>query len=242
MVERTTSKGVRAASTILFPNWVDTNLIRPLRSPSSYRQELNISDDKVVALYSGNMGNKQGLEILAAVASSLQHAPEICFIYCGNGSGRDGLMRACEGLENVRFMDLQPLHRLNELLNLADIHLLPQRADAADLLMPSKLTGMLASGKAIIATAHEGTELAAVVRKCGLVVPPEQPGALAEAILRLAREPRFRQALGSHGRELAVREMSKDVVLGRFLENIQSCVDESSARVKQENNKSYKRP
>ena len=225
MVERTTRRGVRPESTILFPNWVDTSLIHPLKSANNYRHELDISDEMVVALYSGNMGNKQGLEILAEVARSLQHEARICFVFCGNGSGREVLVRACEALPNVHFMDLQPLNRLNELLNLADIHLLPQRADAADLVMPSKLTGMLASGKAIIATAHEGTELAAVVRKCGLVVPPEQPDEFSEAILRLAGDPQIRKTLGRNGRELAERELSKDIVLGRFLENIRSCVD-----------------
>jgi colanic acid biosynthesis glycosyl transferase WcaI len=228
MVERSTGKGVRAGSTIFFPNWVDTDLIRPLGEPNIYRQELKISDEMVVALYSGNMGNKQGLEILAEVARSLRHEQGICFIYCGNGSGRNALMTACEALENVRFMDLQPLNRLNELLNLADIHLLPQRADAADLVMPSKLTGMLASSKAIVATAHEGTELATVVRKCGLIVPREHPDEFSEAVLKLAREPHLRKVLGRYGRKLAVRDMSKEVVLSRFLENVQSCLDESS--------------
>jgi len=225
MVERTIRKGVRAQSTILFPNWVDTSLIRPLKSANNYRHELGISDEMVVALYSGNMGNKQGLDILAEVAKSLQYESKICFVFCGNGSEREVLVRACAALENVRFMDLQPLNRLNELLNLADIHLLPQRADAADLVMPSKVTGMLASGKAIIATAHEGTELAAVVRESGLVVPPEQPDEFSDAILRLAGDPQLRKTLGRNGRVLAERELSKDVVLGRFLENIRNCID-----------------
>ena len=73
-------------------------------------------------------------------------------------------------------LPLQPADRLNELLNLADIHLLPQRADAADLVMPSKLTGMMASGRAVLATASPGTQLATVIdglrnghtaRRCG---------------------------------------------------------------------------
>ena len=100
-------------------------------------------------------------------------------------------------------------------------------SERGDLVMPSKLTGMLASGKAIIATAQEGTELAAVVRKCGLVVPPEQPDEFSDAILRLARDPQIRKTLGRNGRGLAERELSKDVVSGRFLENIRHCVDES---------------
>lgn len=84
-------------------------------------------------------------------------------------------------LPNVHFLDPQLLERLPDLLGMADIHLLPQRADAADLVMPSKLTGMLAS--AVVATAHPGTELTTVVQTCGVVVSPEDPAALAQAHL-----------------------------------------------------------
>lgn len=89
MIERTTTKEVRPESTILFSNWVDTSLIRLPRSPNSYRHELDISDEMVVALYSGNMGNQQGLEILAEVAESLQRESRICFVkYANQGTKR----------------------------------------------------------------------------------------------------------------------------------------------------------
>ena len=64
-------------------------------------------------------------------------------------------------------------------------------------------------------------------------MPPEQPDELSKAILKLAGEPPLRKSLGRQGREFAEREMSKDVVLGRLLENIQSCVDKSSKPVSQ---------
>ncbi len=69
-------------------------------------------------------------------------------VFCGEGPGLAMLEAACGSFSRVRFLDLQPLARLPDLLCLADIHLLPQRADAADLVMPSKLTGMLATGRA----------------------------------------------------------------------------------------------
>lgn len=199
---------------------------------SRYRAELGIAADAVVALYSGNMGWKQGLEILAQVArlgsriedrglsinseASTVLAAEVVFVFCGNGSGRDELVELCDGLPNVRFMDLQPLERLGELLAMADIHLLPQRADAADLVMPSKLTGMLASSRPVVATAHVNTELADVVSGCGLVVPPVQPEAFAEAITQLANDVALRNRLGAAGRAYAEAYLDRDVVLGRF--------------------------
>jgi colanic acid biosynthesis glycosyl transferase WcaI len=111
-------------------------------------------------------------------------------------------------------MALQPAHQLNELLNLADIHVLPQRGGAADLVMPSKLNGMLASGRAVVAMACPGTELYDVVAPRGVVVPPENVGALVEAIVALAADPARCAALGAAGREYAERTLSSASVLG----------------------------
>ena len=219
MLERAKAKGVTPERVVHFPNWVDISGIAPMAAPSAYRAELGLAPDAVVAQYSGNMGNKQGLEILADVASLLQDDPRIQFVFGGNGSGRSDLQARCAGLPNVRFLDLQPLERLNHWLGLADVHLLPQRADAADLVMPSKLTGMLASGRAVLATANPETELGRVVTQdaaCGLVVPPENAAAMAEALRSLAADPARRAELGANGRRYAERELSQDVILRRF--------------------------
>lgn len=219
MVDRARDKGVAPERVVLFPNWVDIGGIAPLAAPSPYRTELGLAPDALVALYSGNMGNKQGLEVLAEVARLLSNEPRIQFVLGGSGSGRADLQARCAGLPNVRFLDLQPLERLNDWLGLADVHLLPQRADAADLVMPSKLTGMLASGRAVLATAMPGTELSRVVTDdaaCGLVVPPENPAAMAEALRALAADPARRAAMGASGRRYAEAELSRDAVLRRF--------------------------
>ena len=232
MVDRALAKGVAPERVVHFPNWVDISGIAPLAEPSTYRAELGLAADAVVALYSGNMGNKQGLEILADVARLLQDDSRIQFVFGGNGSGRADLQARCAGLPNVRFLDLQPLERLNDWLGLADVHLLPQRADAADLVMPSKLTGMLASGRAVLATAMPETELGRVVTQgaaCGLVVPPENAAAMAEALRALAADPARRAELGANGRRYAERELSQDVILRRFEAQLLALVQEDAA-------------
>jgi colanic acid biosynthesis glycosyl transferase WcaI len=222
MLERAVAKGVAEDRALLFPNWVDlTRLPQDHSRLGAYRRRLNIDAEAVVALYSGNMGGKQGLDILAKAAMVLA-AEHIVFVLCGNGSGREELMLLCRDLQNVRFLDLQPKERFLELLAMADIHLLPQLASAADLVMPSKLTGMLASGRPVVATAHQGTELATVVACCGLVVEPEQPQAFADAILKLAQDPVLRNRLGSAGRAYAEVNFDRDAVLGRFYAEIRS--------------------
>lgn len=223
MLQRARDKGVDPSRLVALPNWVDVSAIRPLNHASPYRAELGIRDDAIVALYSGNMGGKQGLEVLAEAAALLKTAPGIVFVLCGTGSGRADLMARCGGLPNVKFIELQPLERLGDLLGLADIHLLPQRADAADLVMPSKLTGMLSSGRAVIGTAHPETELGKVVMQCGALVPPDDAKALADRIEWLAGQPELRREMGLKARHYAETRIAKDAVLAQFDRDLQAC-------------------
>lgn len=219
------SKGVAPGKAVLFPNWVDIAAISPLSRASPFRAELGLAPDAVVVLYSGNMGSKQGLELLPQVAALLVDRPDIQFVFCGDGAGKPDLVQSCAGLPNVRFLDLQPNDRLNDLLGLADVHLLPQRSGAADLVMPSKLTGMLASGRAILATASPETQLSYVLEGCGLVVPPESPEMVAQGLRRLADDAPLRARLGKAARRYAEQNLDKEQVLMRFLEKLQLVCD-----------------
>jgi colanic acid biosynthesis glycosyl transferase WcaI len=217
MVERAIAKGVDPLKTYCLPNWVDTRAIVPLAQARYYRKLLGLEQrglPQTVVLYAGNMGSKQGLEVLAAAAAELVERPDISFVFCGSGPVQALLEASCAGLRNCSFMAVQPARQLNQLLNLADIHVLPQRGGAADLVMPSKLNGMLASGRAIIAMACPGTELYNVVAPRGVVVPPENVDALVEAIVALAADPARCAALGAAGRAYAERTLSGVSVLG----------------------------
>ncbi|MEM8986632.1 MAG: WcaI family glycosyltransferase [Pseudomonadota bacterium] len=199
-----------------FRNWVDTDDIRPLQNvPSPYRAQWRIAKEEIVCLYSGAISNKQGLETVIDAARLLQNKP-IRFVICGQGPGADAIRARAEGLNTVTFMTFQPAERLNALLNAADIHLLPQKADAADLVLPSKLTGMLASGRPVIAGAAPGTGLSAEVNGCGVSVPPGDATALAAAIETLARDENQRRRLGAAARRQACRVWDKKAILERF--------------------------
>ena len=139
-------------------------------------------------------------------------------------AGRAALVEHCQGLANVQFLNLQPAQRLPDLLAMADVHLLPQRADAADMVMHSKLTGMLASARPVVATAHVGTELATVVQTCGLVVPPEDPQALATALCTLAADTALRERLGAAAYLHAHTHMDKEAVLAQFESDLMALV------------------
>ncbi len=215
MVAKLDDKGVENHKRIFFPNWIDTTEIYPL-DYSPMRQELGYGDDDIVVLYSGSMGTKQGLEVLVESAREVLHQRQFHFLMCGEGPAKRDLLAAAEGLENIRFLPLQPYDRFNALLNSADILVLPQRKDASDLMMPSKLLGMMASGKAIIAGCVPGSELHQVVALVGLVVEPENPAAFTAAIRQLADDAALRQAKGRAARQLVCENYGKEQVLARF--------------------------
>ncbi|MDO8343871.1 MAG: glycosyltransferase WbuB [Cellvibrio sp.] len=216
MVQRLIQKKLATEKAVLFTNWVDIDAIFPLNAQSAMRQQLDIASESTVALYSGNMGEKQGLEIVLESAASLVGEQGIQFVLCGDGAVRQRLQQKYAGLPNVLWLPLQPLERLNDLLNMANIHLLPQRSGAEDLVMPSKLTGMLASGCPVVATATKGTQIAEVLLDCGVVVEPDNVEHFSSAILQLARDATRRAVLGAHAREYALRNWAKERVMQEF--------------------------
>lgn len=213
MVHLLRQKGVTPSRAVLFENWVDTKTIFPMVAPSPLRRELGIPDDSIVILYSGNLGLKQGLETLLAAADRMLSHPEIRFVVCGDGAEKARLLEQWGLQPNITWLPLQPAARLNELLNMADIHALPQSQNVADLVMPSKLTGILASGRPVIATAVPGTQVAKVVEQLGLVTPPGDVPALVNAITALSRDSEARKACGEAARKHAVCLMEKEKIL-----------------------------
>ncbi len=183
MCNKLLEKGVDVDRVVLFPNWVDAGDIYPLTRPSLFRAELGVDNTVCVALYSGNMGEKQGLEGVIEVARRCAANSAVLFVLCGDGVARNRLMRQAQGLRNICWLELQPLQRLNELLNLADIHLLPQRAGVSDLVMPSKLLGMLASGRPVLAMAEPDTQLSKELQVCGKVVAPGDEQRFYESLI-----------------------------------------------------------
>jgi len=216
MLARLLGKNVVSNKIHFFPNWVDISNIHPLDRMSSYREQLNISSEQIVLLFSGSLGGKQGLLTIPKAARLLGAEHNLVFVICGNGVMKPELEAEAQDLPNFIFLPIQPLEQLNELLALADIHLLTQDPSAADLVLPSKLTGMLASGKPILATCHADTEISNIVSTCGVIAPPGDPEALAKAIALLANDAELRHKLGVLARQYAEQNLSREVILQKF--------------------------
>lgn len=171
---------------------------------------------KFVALYSGNIANKQGLEVVIETAQLLRDRPDVAVVVSGEGPNRVRLEAMAQGVANLQFRDLQPPAMVGELMRMADVHLLPQLADATDLVLPSKLGNMLASGRPVIATARPGSGIALETQDCGVVIAPENPQAMAQAVVALADDPARRATLGAKGQARAAERWDREAILDRF--------------------------
>ena len=220
MVSKLGVKGVQPSRTYKFPNWVDLDLIFPYcnsyRDLNSYRLELNIAPNQLVLMYSGSMNKKQGLDLLVQAIHQLSDQPHLVWLFAGEGPTKSEFVTATHGLSQVRHLPLQPLERMNDWLNVADIHLLPQKAEAADLVLPSKLLGILASGRPVVATSTPDSELACIAEQAGFCVNPGDAHAFSNRIRRLVSNPQLRSRLGSQARNIAVSSFDKSIILGRF--------------------------
>ena len=159
------------------------------------------------------MSNKQGIEFIIETAQALEEShPHIKFLLCGEEQKKI-LQGLASGLRNIRFLDFQPAERFAELLLTADFHLIPQKAEAADLVLPSKLGAIFASGRPAIVMANLQTGLAEEVEGAGIVIPPGVASELSKAVVKLAENFELRSALGQNGRARATERWDKETIL-----------------------------
>lgn len=218
MKKRVLQKGVKKENVILLPNWVDTDFIKPLTHPIPLKTELGFAATDKIVLYSGSMGDKQGLEMIIGIAEKLQSVPSLYFLFCGAGASKEKLraLAVNKKLANVRFLDVQPYEKLDQLLSMADIHLVLQKKAASDLVFPSKLLSILSAGGLSIVTASPGSELYDFIVKnnLGIVIEPEDQDRLEQAILENIFKDQ--NEIKTNARNFAEKELTITKVLNKF--------------------------
>ncbi len=177
----------KAKKEILFlPNWVDIEQFHPIYNKKKLKSDFNFNISDKIVLYSGAIGEKQGLEAILDSAKHLEYIADLKFVICGSGPYKENLLQLKKkmNLQNVVFLPLQPFEKLNTLLNIADVHLVLQKNGASDLMMPSKLSTILSVGGVSIVTAKPGSSLFNVIdsNNAGLLIEPECQDALNSAI------------------------------------------------------------
>ena len=228
MLARAEQKGVDKDKLLFFPNWADTSFVSPEVSGAELKAQWGYQPDDKIVLYSGNIGNKQGLEIVIQAADALKSRASAKFIIIGNGSYRDELEAQAQrlGLNNIRFLPLQAWELVPQILRMADIHLVVQKKGVADAVLPSKLTNILAAGGHALVTGESDTELGKIARLYpGIyrLVEPENTSVFIEALEQMLDSDT--RVINQIARDYAVENINKDKVIGRFVENLQQIIE-----------------
>jgi colanic acid biosynthesis glycosyl transferase WcaI len=203
-----------------FPNWVDTDIFYPIADRAALKSQFGFQPSDIVALYSGGIGQKQGLEAILEAATFFTGRANVKFVICGSGPYKATLEALVEEkkLTNVYFFPLQPFEKFNAFLNMADVHLVIQKGDASDLMMPSKLTSILAVGGLAVITANKGSGLHDLVQKFQLasVVDAENQEQLNSALERFFSDNSGAKVIRDNARKYAEAYLNIHNVMIRF--------------------------
>jgi glycosyltransferase involved in cell wall biosynthesis len=209
--------GVAPERIVALRNWVERT--PPLQTPAHARASLGWAESEFVCLHAGNMGRKQNLDTLIAAGALLAHE-HIRIVLAGDGNDRARLQRQAmqRCIRNVSFLDIQPPGAYEAMLEAADALIVNQRASVTDMALPSKLTAYFAAARPVVAAVALDSETAIEVSRsrAGIIVAPEDPRALAAALLELRAAAEQRRHLGARGRRYAAEHLSRSTVLDRW--------------------------
>lgn len=215
-------KMVPETKLLFMPNGVDIHRFQPRSSDEALKKQLGLAGKQIV-LWAGTLGLAHGLENVLKAAILLNGEPDVHFLFVGDGSAREALVRMQENLSlcNVTFHDPVPLDEISSYYSIAFCGL----ASLIDIPVyegarPSKIFPVLASGKPLIFVGKgEGAEM---VRQAnaGVVVPPGNPEAVVEAILGLLRNPVAAEELGRNGRRFVEDHLQWSRLVGTWLQSL----------------------
>jgi colanic acid biosynthesis glycosyl transferase WcaI len=232
MLRAMAAKGVPGAKLICFPNGVTLPATLPARG--AFRARHGLCADDFLAVYSGNLGVKQGLEILTDAAALATH-PRLQLVICGDGAMRPQLEARIreQRLGNVRLLPLQSEAHYLELLVDADVTLVTQQAGTGTFFFPSKLLRSLALARPVLTVADETSELARALAAggFGVNVPPGRADELARMLDALAAQPERLTGYGDAGRRF-VAQFEQEQVFREFTSHLAALVPADEARGK----------
>ena len=229
MRERLETKGADGDRVVVIPNWVNVEELEPRPRDNAWAREHGL-DGKFVVMHSGNIGHAQDLDSLIRAATFLRDLEDLRIVLIGGGARREELKELTRLLEvNVVFMGYQAREGLADSLSSADIHVVGLAEGLAGYVVPSRLYGVLAVGRPVIATVEDSSETANVVRgaDCGVVVRPGRPELLARAIRRAHDGELDLKAMGERGRAFVAAEGNSRVAIGRYRSLLHELVGEA---------------
>jgi colanic acid biosynthesis glycosyl transferase WcaI len=219
------SKGVPAQKVELLPDYINLNFMKPVSSQNNFRERIGVGKDQFLAMYSGSVAGKQGLETFVKAAAAFEGNPTVACCVTGEGPYLSELKKTANelGLRRFQFLPLQPRETLPDQLSSADVLVITQRAAIRDVVFPGKLLYYMSSGRPILASVSEDSETGRFIRDnaVGMVVPPERPDLLAAAICWMQAHPEELRQFGLNGRRVVETQFDRNVVLNKFAAHIE---------------------
>ena len=219
MRERLVEKGADRDRIVVIPNWIDTADLQPQPRDNAWAREHGLVD-KFVVMHSGNIGHAQDIDKLIRAATFLRDLENLRIVLIGGGARRDELKRLAKLLEveQVLFMGYQPRELLADSLSAADVHVVGLARGLSGYVVPSRLYGVLAVGRPVLAAAEPDSETAKVIEEvgAGVVVPAGRPELLARAIRRAHDGELDLEEMGRRGREWVVGEGDRTIAIERY--------------------------
>ena len=212
-------KKVPARKVLFLPNGVDTTLFQPRPADLALKQALGL-DGKNIILYPGTHGHAHALDVVLQSAKLLENRPDIHFLFVGDGSDKARLqgIRNRLGLWNVTFHHPVSVEQLVRYFSIAECGLASLRAiPIYEAARPAKIFPIWASGKPLLLVGHGESAQLVERANAGIVVPPEKPEALADAVLRLMDNPDLRRTLGANGRTFVDQNLRWSQLIGDWL-------------------------
>ncbi len=218
MMKRLKVKGIPDEAIVSLPNWANIDDFKNAQRDESLLDELDIDKNKRIVLYSGNMGEKQGLEIIIHTAKDMESYEDIQFLMIGDGSSKERLKKLSASIDakNIKFLPLQPYENLPKILASASCHLIVQKPEAADIVFPSKLVNILAVGGNSVATASRDSSLGRVYIEnegIGILLETQSIFDLRNSILKAIQMKSPNQAAINY----AKKNLGKEEILTRFI-------------------------
>ncbi|MDG2168739.1 MAG: WcaI family glycosyltransferase [Opitutales bacterium] len=226
----------------LLPNWIpiSQDAERPARNTDtamSVRRDLGLADDTFLAVYSGNLGSKQGLDVLLDAALELKKrnvpASKITLMICGDGAEKVRLTEKANelGLENLVFKPLLPYADYQAILTSIDVSLVTQVLGSGKAFFPSKVLSILAAGCPILAVCDDESPLheSLAEANAGVSAHPEEPADMVDQVLRLANEPEILETYSKSGFTW-VKRFSPETVLANF-DSVLQAMSEKQTRL-----------
>lgn len=212
-------RGVPPGRVEVITNGADLERFAPAPRDNAFRAEHGLTG-KFVASYVGTHGMAHGLDTIFRAAELLRGEPRIVFLLVGDGAERENLVAEKErlALDNVMMLPQQPKELMPEILASSDASLvLLRKTDLFKTVIPSKIFEAMAMARPIILGVEGESREIVEAAACGLCIEPENAGALAEALVKLADDAGLLSALGENGRKFVVGNYDRQSLALNFL-------------------------